>query len=127
MCRNMSDNNDKLNQIRAYALENELKKTKRDANAIHDELDIRADALVHEERPGTAVTRSFGHIKIILFIIAAAIVGIILFIIFNSSGGDDSNQEKDNNICKTRCNDGTCSPSTGPGTCSYHGGIKTDD
>ena len=114
----MADNTDKMNELRAQALEMELRKPKRD-NGMEAELEYQADALAHDDRPGTSVTKTSGKFLVIIafVIIACVIGGMILYFV-------SSEPEEDTGICRTQCNDGTCSSSTGPGTCSYHGGIK---
>ena len=121
----MTDKDDKLNALRANALEMELRKPKRD-NGMDAEIEYQADALAHDDRPRSAsMMKSANLIVFIIIGIVIAIMGLVIFLMFGSSGtSHDSNSDK--NICRTQCNDGTCSPSTGPGTCSYHGGIKTD-
>ncbi|MBQ9396600.1 MAG: hypothetical protein IJU23_13935 [Proteobacteria bacterium] len=116
----MTDKNDKLNELRTNALEMELRKPKRD-NGMEAELEYHADALAHDDRPGTSVTKHSGKFFVIIaFVIVACVIGGMLLYFVSSDS------EEDTGICRTQCNDGTCSSSTGPGTCSYHGGIKKD-
>lgn len=114
----MADNTDKMNELRAQALEMELRKPKHDTG-MDAELEYHADVLAHDDRPGTSVAKSSGNgIKIFIAImIVCAAIGIASYFMLHSSDEND-------NVCRTQCNDGTCSPSEGPGTCSYHGGIK---
>ena len=52
---------------------------------------------------------------LILFVVIAVLSGAALyFFVFSGE------------TCRTKCCDGTCSPSVGQGTCSYHGGICND-
>ena len=50
----------------------------------------------------------------LFFAIAAILAGVLYFLVFAGES------------CRTKCCDGTCSPSVGQGTCSYHGGICND-
>ncbi len=120
-------NEEKMNELRAVALEKELRKKKKidlEGEAMEAEIEYQADALAHSDAPSSSLRRGGGKKIAILALIVTLIIGIGYFVF---SGSHPKSDNEDGEICRTPCNDGTCSPSVGPGTCSYHGGIKRDD
>lgn len=121
----------KLNELRAAALEKELRKKEKDeanaelmASVESEGLELYSHRMMqetaHENDAGSVSRRGGSAIKTFIFFLVLAIgAGIAFFTI--KSGSDGGSEES--KICKTRCCDGTCSPSEGSGTCSYHGGI----
>ncbi len=121
----------KLNELRAAALEKELQKKEKDesndqliASVEGEALELNSHRMMqetaHENDPGSVSRRESRVImKFLVFLLIAIAAGVAIFI---AKTGSDGSDEK-STICKTRCCDGTCSPSEGSGTCSYHGGI----
>lgn len=113
----MSSKDEKLNQLRTVALEKELRKPKKEDiinDAMMMEVDAKADELAHSDKPGktSSEVRKYRRKVLVFLLFLLAGLGTAGYLVYYNVFA-----------CRTHCCDGTCSPSTGPGTCSYHGGV----
>ncbi len=125
-------NKDKLQELAGHNLDSQFKQAMRKEDSLDAELEREADAILAAEanqQPATTLPApksgsSKGKIVVAGLVVAAAVGGSIAIF-----GGDVKlpTPVPVTNDCKTPCNDGTCSSSTGPGTCAGHGGILTQE
>ena len=128
-----STTHDKLNELRGVTLEKAM--LKKDGQTLDEETIIQEvendglamanqDSLLELTRDNetTTVTCPDHKNRPTLFL---CFIGIIILALL--CGGyvffQQNNATDNSGICKTRCCDGTCSPSEGRGTCSFHGGV----
>ena len=109
---------EKKKQLEAAYIERQLKRTERDERdeALEDELDAQAAAVRANGREETRMSPYSKRFYMAVVIAVAVLIGlgVIAYRTVKSLGAP---------TCRTHCCDGTCSSSTGPGTCSYHGGV----
>ena len=97
----------RLERARARAIEKEL--AKKSALLSGPDLPVVT--------PSGTMTKKRKPTRILGIVFIAIILGALIYLVA---------YKLDGSICRTKCCDGTCSPSTGQGTCSYHGGICND-
>lgn len=109
------DGSGKKKQLEAAYIEKQLKRTERD-DALEDELAAQASAVRANGREETRMSPYSKRFYTAVVIAVAVLIGlgVIAYRTVKLLGAP---------ACRTHCCDGTCSSSTGPGTCSYHGGV----
>lgn len=109
---------EKKKQLEAAYIERQLKQSEKTARdeALEDDLEAQAAAIKakgREERRVSPYSKRF-YWAVAIAVAVLVGLGVIAYRTIKSLGEP---------ACRTHCCDGTCSPSTGPGTCSYHGGV----
>lgn len=109
---------EKRKQLEAAYIEKQLKQNEKTARdeALEDELDAQAAAIKEKGREEKRVSPYSKRFYTAVGIAVAVLVVLGIIAVRTIKSFSDP-------ACRTHCCDGTCSPSTGPGTCSYHGGV----
>lgn len=106
---------EKKKRLEAAYLEKQLQHQEKD-EALEEELEARAAAIRENGKENNRISSYSKRFYTAIVIVFVVLIGLGI-------GAYHAIKMLGEPACRTHCCDGTCSPSTGSGTCSYHGGV----